>query len=557
MDFEYYIDGEGRDEMGRRYFSVTLPESKITVSLNTIIEEPARLHKALTNAGMNCISPESKRAVINQFQEFRADEPDFRVATKVGHFRNQFVLPGRVIGMSAPRTVAVLDGLDLAMVAKYRTRGTLKQWQEQIAALAAGNSRLMFAIALALTGPILAFIRGPRTGGFQISGAAETGKTTAATVAGSVWGCHVGAERQEKGFAESWHTTAGKVEVTAMAHNNTLLILDETQRAGRDAAQRARAIGDIAFALAEGMERERLTNSKSSRAWQTYFLSTSNQTFAEIAEAGNVEIDDAYLGRMFDIPCPDSPHGIYETIQEFRGGEQLSDALKRRCRQYFGTAGLAFARRVVVDRAKDRPALKRRLASYRASYRKALRVALRKESLHSLTRTSSRLATVYAAGRLAIRYRILPWDQEDLLKAILDCQISSLRLQANRATRGEPSEQELRRRLVGYLGRDHEFIDLADGRPVRAFVSAVDPSGYIGTDDEAGWIYVTADKVDSIIGRGLNALSLKRRLQDEGNLKRANQGGFVVQRKIYSGGKGNANFAWVCAFNPALVEGAG
>ncbi len=308
--------------MGRRYFSVTLQESTITVSLNTVIEEPARLHKALTNAGVNCISPESKRAVIDQFQEFRADEPDFRVATKVGHFRNQFVLPGRVIGMSTPRTIPVLEGLDQAMVAKYRTRGTLKQWQEQIATPAAGNSRLEFAIALALTGPILPFVKGPRTGGFQISGAAETGKTTAASVAGSVWGCHVGAERQEKGFAESWHTTEGKVEVTAMAHNNTLLILDETQRAGRNDAQRAQIISSIAFALAEGMERERLTNSNSSRAWQTYFLSTSNKTFAELAEAGNVEIDDAYLGRMFDIPCPTgSQHGIYETVHGFADGE--------------------------------------------------------------------------------------------------------------------------------------------------------------------------------------------------------------------------------------------
>ena len=72
------------------------------------------------------------------------------------------------------------------------------------------------------------------SGGFQLWGAAESGKTTAGMVAGSVWGCHRDDGKREKGFAETWHTTPGKVEVTALAHNNIVLILDETKRAGRD-----------------------------------------------------------------------------------------------------------------------------------------------------------------------------------------------------------------------------------------------------------------------------------------------------------------------------------
>jgi putative DNA primase/helicase len=551
VDVSYHIDGEGRDETGARYFRIALPESAITVSAKTVVSEPGHVFAALTNAGINCISSESKKAVIDALQSFGGDQDDFRVATKIGYCDKQFVLPKHAIGPSPLPTVLVLDHLDQAMVSKYRTKGALNEWQKQIASPANGNSRLMFGTALALTGPILPFVKGPRTGGFQISGPAETGKTTAATVAGSVWGCHVSPERQEKGFAESWHSTEGKVEKTAMAHNNTLLILDETQRAGRDAGHRARVVGDLAFSLAEGIERERLTNSASSRAWQTYFLSTSNKTFAEIAEAGKLEIDDAYLGRMFDIPCPaDSPHGVYETIHGFADGEQLSDALKRRCRQYFGTAGVEFARKVVEDRA----VLKKRLARYRARYRSALNRALRQEPLPSLKRTSSRFATVYAAGALAIKYRILPWARRELLQAVLDCHLSGLRLQAGRPSTSEPSETELRRALVAYLANSREFVDLADGRPTRTFASIVDVAGFVGTDEEAGWLYLTARKVNEVIGDGPNALSLKRQLQNGGNLAKAKQGGFVVQRKIYSGGKGNENFAWVYAFSPDLLE---
>jgi hypothetical protein len=151
-------------------------------------------------------------------------------------------------------------------------------------------------------------------------------------------------------------------------------------------------------------------------------------------------------------------------------------------------------------------------------------------------------------------YRILPWSRGDLLQAVLDCQLSGLRLQGGGARRGEPSESELRRKLVAYLNDGIGFIELADGRPTRTFDTIVDAAGYIGTDSEAGWVYLTAEKVNSIIGTGRNAASLKRRLQDEGHLGKAKQGGFVVQRKIYAGGKGNENFAWVYAFSPALLE---
>jgi putative DNA primase/helicase len=557
MDQQYYIDGEGRDETGARYFRIVLPDSAITVSAKTVVSEPSDIYAALTNAGVNCISAEGKRAVIQALQSFQTSEATFRVATKIGHFHKQFVLPGQVIGPATLPTVSVLDGLDQVMVAKYRTKGTLDEWQQQIAKLVNGNSRLMLGVTLAFTGPILPFVKGPRTGGFQISGAAETGKTTAATVAGSVWGCHVGTERQEKGFAESWHTTEGKVEVTAMAHNHTLLILDETQRAGRTAAHRAQVISDLAFSLAEGIERERLTNSKSSRAWQTYFLSTSNMTFSELAEAGNVAIDDQHLGRMFDIPCPpDNPHGIYETVHDFSNGERLSDALKRRCRRYCGTAGAEFARKVIADRNRDLPKLRKTLARYRARYRKALKRELRGTTLRSLTRTASRFATVYAAGRLAIKYRILLWEREVLLRAILNCHLSGLRLQADRRALGEPSEGELRRKLVAYLSDRRRFVDLAGCRPTKGSDAATSAGGYIGTDEEEGWLYLTARKVSEVVGDGPNAASLKRRLQSEGNLRLSRQGGFVVQRKIYSSGKGNENFAWVYAFNPDVLQRA-
>ena len=170
----------------------------------------------------------------------------------------------------------------------------------------------MFCASLGLTGPILPLVDGPRSGGFQLFGLAESGKTGAAMVAGSIWGCHLSPERRENGFAESWHTTANKIEITALAHNETVLILDETKRAGREDKERGPAVLDISFGLAENVEKARFTSTGSVRGWRLYFLSTSNYSLNELASRASIKIDDAERGRFVNIPMPDGGHGIYE-----------------------------------------------------------------------------------------------------------------------------------------------------------------------------------------------------------------------------------------------------
>src|SRR6202042_1323038 len=103
------------------------------------------------------------------------------------------------------------------------------------------------------------FNNGPTSGGFQFFGQAESGKTTAAMVAGSIWGCYRG-ERRRMGFSESWNATANQIERVALAHNHTLVVLDETKLAGTSDRDRAETVRNVTFRLAEGVEKDRLTN---------------------------------------------------------------------------------------------------------------------------------------------------------------------------------------------------------------------------------------------------------------------------------------------------------
>jgi putative DNA primase/helicase len=183
-------------------------------------------------------------------------------------------------------------------------------------------------------------------------------------VAGSVWGRHKSEERGDKGFVESWNTTPGKVEQTALAHNDTLLILDETKFAGTDDQQRARTVIDVTFKLAEQTEKERMHQS-SARAWRCFFLSTSNQSIRQMGEAGRVVVDDAMVGRLADIPLPSGGHGIYQQLHGFASGKVLSDELRSRTRQIFGAAAREFVRRVRSEYRKDENRLRRFLRSRR------------------------------------------------------------------------------------------------------------------------------------------------------------------------------------------------
>ncbi|MBV8049668.1 MAG: DUF927 domain-containing protein [Acidobacteriaceae bacterium] len=314
------IEGEGRDEWGNRYFKFSVVGSDHDIppiSVEQLLNDPKPLFTALGNAGWNAFIPKVRNQLLGKLQKRKPKASSFEVVTRLGWNSGAFVLADKVVGHPKKRLEKALGDLDQAMLQKYRAKGTLKQWQEKIAVPCSGNSRLMFAVSLAFTGPILPFVRGPRAGGFQIWGPAETGKTTAAMVAGSVWGCHRREGRREKGFAESWNSTKNKIEVTALAHNHTLLILDETKGAGGSDRQRAEVVTLVVFGLAECTEKERLTNATPARSWRCYFLSTSNLSLAQLGRRGKVAIDEAHLGRLADIPLPSNGRGIYEKLHGF------------------------------------------------------------------------------------------------------------------------------------------------------------------------------------------------------------------------------------------------
>jgi putative DNA primase/helicase len=372
-------------------------------------------------------------------------------------------------------------------------------------------------------------------------------------VAGSFWGCHRDSARKEKGFAESWNTTGNKLEETAQAHCDSLLILDETHLAGDTEKKRAAAVLDAAFRLSEGTKKGRYNEKDGNSAWRLYFLSTSNLSLDELARQGQVPIDDQHRGRLVDIvlPLSSNSHGIYEDLHGFSDGAKLTDVIKTRCRSVFGTPGYRFVCEIYKDK-NTRSAAKEFVADRRKKYIKIIKRKAKAQQLKPLERATARFATVYAAGCLAIKYKIFLWSRKDLLKAVLSCQMDTLIAFAGHSL--DPVSK-LQKQLVDYLSRNRaQFVNLDSSKPSLGEHKFGSVLGYTHTHNGVDWIYLTSDKLDELIGVGKQARRFKQKLVQQKLMASSSENRFVVQRPIFAA-KGNKGYRWVHAFKACLATG--
>ena len=183
-----------------------------------------------------------------------------RCVPRVGWHGRVFVLPNESYGAKTDERVLLQSSGDHA----FRISGTLDEWQKEIAGYACGNSRLAFSIAAAFAAPLVALVSG-ESGGFHFRGSSSIGKSTALSVAASVWG-----GGGVKGYIKQWRATDNGLEAVAANHCDTLLCLDELSQID------AKAAGAAAYMLANGAGKSRSGRGGEARPtheWRALFLS--------------------------------------------------------------------------------------------------------------------------------------------------------------------------------------------------------------------------------------------------------------------------------------------
>jgi hypothetical protein len=548
----------GVSEKGGKFLLVAKDGKHVVLSVRNLGRDPSAELERLEALDVHLLVPQARNAFLHLAQEAARKEPTFPVVAKTGWRGSDFVLPEGL----APRGPAKVERYFDPRYAQYHRRlhraGTIQGWL-QLAALCRGKTRLIAGLCLAFTGPVCGQF-GDEPPGLQLVCAGGLGKTTVGRVAATVWGGD-GDPARRLGCGISWNTTNLDLEIVAAALDQMLLFLDDMHRASKQDVEKI-------IELMNGEGRGRWTEAQRASFCVPVF-STSNTSVVSIArDLKMMNQIEALIDRLTDIPlparCPYMCEGI-RTPAELRA---FGDRLRQLSRSNFGSAGPEFVRRLELEIRANRASVSAFVDARRRTYRDASD-RLRSLGGRDLTRISDKFATAYVAGCLAIRYKILPFTEAEILAALLTCERDhvafidrELGLVPARATSapGTPLAQAPQSAIAGavvpaqrpfdrlcrYIARNRSlrfirlrsrfsnfFYHLRRSKGARVDV-------YIGEHKGQGELWFPSGLFERVAGGAREAAALKRELFTRGILVTEQRGAgvsYVVKRPLPDGSR--------------------
>jgi putative DNA primase/helicase len=366
-----------------------------------LLEDRREYRRVLRRLGLRMNSSRQGMDLLQLYLDLCEAERKMLAVEKTGWHEQIYLLPDAAIGHRDPEEQIVLQGLDMTNEG-YQQRGTLEAWQDTIAALCVGNSRLLLAVSMAFAAPLLTPL-GIEGGGVHLRGPSSEGKTTAVLVAASVWG--------EPGRVESWRATCNGLEGVAAFHNDNLLLLDELKEID------PREAGGAAYLLANGAGKRRGRPHGGTRprlTWKVLFLSTGEISLAQHVEAAGQRVHAGQEVRLIDLPADAGKgHGLFEALHGYANGQMLADAIKERVQKTHGAAGRAFVERLM----QDMPGALARVHELMQSFLRELPAT----ATGQVRRVAGKFALIGAAGELATERGITGWAEGDALAAAVRC----------------------------------------------------------------------------------------------------------------------------------------
>jgi uncharacterized protein (DUF927 family) len=324
-----------------------------------------------------------------------------RCVARLGWHNEVYVLPTEAIGEAAEAVVFQNPhGVEPAL----SVSGTSDEWRQTVAALAQGNSRLVFALSIAFAGPLLERA-GEDSGGFHLRGPSSTGKSTALKLAASVWG-------NPSAYCRLWRATANGLEGLAALHNDGLLILDELSQID------PREAGEAAYLLANGQGKNRALRNGSARQaarWRLLFLSAGEESLSALMAHAKRKPTAGQEIRMAEVDADaGTGSGALEVLHGYDTPAALALALKDVATRHYGAVGAEWLRRIVDDRPKLASALADGVRQFVEEFGP-------KNADGQVERVARRFGLVAMAGEIATRYGLTGWAHGEAIRAAGKC----------------------------------------------------------------------------------------------------------------------------------------
>jgi putative DNA primase/helicase len=380
----------------------------------SVVRDPRALEKQLVDVG--AVLPRDRKIIKHLLDQVADQKPEtFQVyADRCGwtEDRQAYILPRTVIGSPVERIVGI-NPLGFANDSSGRRLevGTWHGWRRKVAEPASQSSMLMTAIAFSLAAPFLSYL-GHDSRTICIFGPSRSGKTTAALVAASVIGIGRTAD------LPTWNVTDARLEQQLALFNDSLFPIDDLGTIGGKAHEAYQRVRDLAYRLHQGWARARhstfsAANNLVREQWRAIGLTSSEISIRDLAKSAGCERLPGECVRLIDVPVLlGGEDRLFDRARDITSRDASAAMLQNIINATAEQHGAAFRQHILnMIKADGRFNCK--------ANAKRFTNAVRARGDGNLTRdVATTFGIAYAAGCFAIRCRLLPWTEADLLDAL-------------------------------------------------------------------------------------------------------------------------------------------
>lgn len=349
----------------------------------------------LSDHGLMLADDHNIRPILNLIRKWPVST--FQILTKSVGWTPEldaFILTsGEVIARSEAASSYRLEGTP-----DGKEVGNIATWRDGVAALAVGNTNLVFAIALAFSTSLLVFTD-LNSVIFHLFGRTSTGKTRVLMVALTVWP-KIGVK------GKTWDATINGLEGELARSSHILLGLDELPK---DASA---DLGNMIYkvSLGSGKARSEKDGSAKKRTdWQTAVISTGEHSMLDTLKRIGKTPTGGQGVRMIDIPA-EGEYGLFDNLHDHTTSDAFVRALDRSIRDVSGPAGAAFARHLMAMKTDDLQArLEAEISKQSEALQDHLGIVSGDDSTNEVRRVLDSFALIAIAGEWATEWGLTGW----------------------------------------------------------------------------------------------------------------------------------------------------
>jgi uncharacterized protein (DUF927 family) len=473
--------------------------------------------KILMDLGCTISSSSAHRTELGNY--LQAVNPDARAlcVDKIGWHGNVYVLPGQNFGVSPTGERTILQ-TEAKPKNDFSSEGTLSSWQNNVASLCRGNSRLILSLAIGLAGPFLKSC-GHENFGVHLRGGSSLGKTKAMTIAASIWG-------RRDDMMGNWRTTDNSLENIALHRNDNFLMLDEIAQISPP------QIGDSVYMLGNGAGKSRSSTTGQSRdvkRFRLVYLSTGEISVATHLESAGQVVKAGHEVRLIELPADATGTGsMFQDTHGIESHSQFADTLEVIANQHHGNAGLT-----LLEHLTQRGELERASTYITNVGEQFAAMVVPAGADGQVSRVAAHLGLLAGVGEYAIQMGILPWDTDEVFSGIQEC------FQAWMHNRGgTESSEEIRaleqiRRILESDGESRFEALMPSGIEVRSESITRDRLGYrkrVGDQDSPYEYWVLPVAFKSVLCAGFDRRTVANMLMEKGLLRTRGRSPFTTER---------------------------